>query len=86
MFLFRFRTFIAPIFIRILYIIGLIAIVVGGIGGVIFQANSGYFNPMILIAAPIGIIVAIFFWRFMIEAWLVIFEINDRLGKLADRA
>lgn len=86
MFLFRFRTFIAPIFIRVLYIIGLIVIVVGGIGGLIYQASTGMFEPVMLIAAPFGIVVAVFFWRFMIEAWLVIFEINDRLGKLVDKA
>ena len=85
MFLFRFKTFIAPIFIRVIYYIGLVAIVVGGIGGVIYQANSIYFEPAMLIAAPFAIIFAVFLWRFMTEAWLVIFEINDRLGKLVDR-
>ncbi|MHA7870943.1 MAG: DUF4282 domain-containing protein [Hyphococcus sp.] len=86
MFLFRFKSFIAPVFIRVLYYIGLVFIVVGGIGATVYQATSGYAEPAMLIAAPFGIIISVFFWRFMIEAWLVIFEINDRLGKLVDRA
>jgi hypothetical protein len=90
MFLFGFRKFIAPIVIKILYYLGLVAIVFGGLGVIIYAMTemSGLgarLSMQMIIGALIGAPILILILRFMTEMWLVLFEMNDRLAQIRDK-
>lgn len=84
-----FDKLIATTLIKILYWIGLAVIalgtlisMIGGLGqmGGNFVTGFGMF-----ILAPVGGFVALLFWRFLMEVYIVIFSIHDRLGEIRDR-
>lgn len=81
-----FDRLIATTLIKILYWIGLVFIILGGIvamfSGFADSATSGLLS---LILAPIAAFIAILFWRFLMEVYIVIFGIYDRLGEIRDR-
>lgn len=90
MFLFGFRKFIAPGVIKFLYYIGLIGLIFGGLGVVLYAitdaSNIGAMHAgQLIFGAVIGVPVLIFILRFSTEMWLVLFEMNDRLGDLRER-
>ena len=90
MFLFGFRKFIAPTVIKGFYYISLVLMIFGGLGVVIYAVtemnNLGAQQAGKMIAAAVlGVPLAIMFLRFATEMWLVLFEMNDRLGQLRDR-
>jgi hypothetical protein len=85
-FLQRFLSFeklIAPTLIKIIYWIGIAAVVLGclasGVGMMSYNAAQG------LLAIVIGIPVGIIAWRFWCEIILVTFGIYDRLGEIRDK-
>jgi nucleoside permease NupC len=85
-----FRRFIAPTVIKILYYISLLTIILGGVGVVLYAVvemgtlGSQQAAKMIL-AAVVATPLALALTRFMAEIWLVLFEINDRLGDIRDK-
>jgi hypothetical protein len=90
MFLFGFRKFIAPGIIKFLYYIGLVVLIFGGLGMVLYAitdannlgaARTGQIIVATLISVPLMILVL----RFSAEMWLVLFEMNDRLGDIRDK-
>lgn len=90
MFLFGFRKFIAPTVIKILYYLGLVVVVFGGLGVIIYaltemQALGTRFSMQLIIGALIGAPILILVLRFTTEMWLVLFEMNERLGQIRDR-
>lgn len=85
----RFLTFdklIATGLIKLLYWIGLVAIGLGtliGFVGAFGQFGSGFVQGIgALILTPVGGVLAIIFWRFLCEVYIVIFGIYDRLGEI----
>lgn len=83
----RFRNFdklIATGLVKIFYWIGIVAIVIGALifafSG--FKMNFGAGLGM-LIAAPIGGAIAIIFWRFICEIYIVVFGMYNRLGEIS---
>lgn len=90
MFLFGFRKFIAPGIIKLLYYIGLVVLIFGGLGMVLYAitdaddlgaARTGQIIAGTLVGVPFLILAL----RFSAEMWLVLFEMNDRLGDIRDK-
>lgn len=69
--------------IKVLYFVGLIGIALAGIMslfGAIMSLGGGFFLGLRLIAAAIfGTVVALLFWRFMCEIYLLFFRMSDDL-------
>ena len=87
----RFITFdrlIATTLIKILYWIGLIGIALGTLismlGGVGMMTQSFAAGLGMFLASPIGGAIGLLFWRFIMEIYIVIFSIHDRLGEIRD--
>ncbi|MFQ5562308.1 MAG: DUF4282 domain-containing protein [Parvularculaceae bacterium] len=80
---FTFDKLIATGLIKVLYWIGLIAIALAMLGAVIAAFGDGFLNGVAgLVLAPIGAAVALVFWRFLCEVYIVVFGIYDRLGDI----
>ena len=72
--------------VKLIYYVGLIGIVAGAAIGMLFglvtlTANLGA-GVVQLIAIPAVAAVSIVYWRFVCEFFMVIFQMNDRLGDL----
>ncbi len=90
MFLFGFRKFIAPTVIKVIYYLGLVATVFGGLGVILYaltemQGLGTRFSMQLIIGAIIGVPLISLFLRFTTELWLVLFEMNERLAQIRDR-
>lgn len=88
----RFTTFdrlIATSLIKILYWIGLIGAllftVVAMLGGLVGMTQDFLAGLGLFVGAPIGGVVWIIFWRFLMEVYIVVFSIHDRLGEIRDK-
>ena len=94
---FSFRTLISPIVIKIIYVLGMLALTIGGI--VMIMTGLGvmdlgaeklnifsrqiFFNKQILIGIGIGLIVlGNIGWRLFCESWILIFRMRDILGSI----
>jgi hypothetical protein len=87
---FSFQKLITPQFVKSIYVLGLIALTVGGIGLAIW-AGLGLRSATlptrmgvyyIAIAAGIAI-VGNLSWRVLCEIWIVLFNIHNLLGSIA---
>lgn len=86
---FTFEKMVAPVVLKVVYYIGLL-----GILGYLLVSLAGAFEILDYSASTaLGMIVlalfsAVFgalFWRILIEVYMVLFSINDRLGEVRDR-
>lgn len=87
--LFKFDRMVAPTVLKIVYWLGLIGIILwslfalfGAINMMSYSATSGF---GMLLLAVVGLLFGTLFWRIIIEIYMVIFSINDRLGEIRDR-
>lgn len=85
---FKFDKMIAPMVLKVVYWIGLVGIaiymlvvIVGGLGMMSFSVGTGL--GMIL-GAFVGGAIGFLFWRVVIELYMTIFGIHDRLGEIRD--
>ncbi|XAP78744.1 DUF4282 domain-containing protein [Citromicrobium bathyomarinum] len=85
---FQFERFIAPTFLKVVYILGLIGIgiyalisIIGGLGMLDYSAATGL--GMIVLAILGGAFAALC-WRILIEIYFVLFGIHERLGSIRD--
>lgn len=90
MFLLGFRKFIAPAVIKFFYYVGLFLAVLGGIGTIIYALTEageigGRHATTLILGAIIGVPITVLILRFTTEMWLVLFEMNDRLGQIRDK-
>lgn len=90
MFLLSFRRFIAPTVIKFFYYLGLLVTVLGGLGTIVYGLTEiselGFPQAMTyVVGALIGTPIIILLMRFSTEMWLVLFEMNDRLGQIRDK-
>ncbi|MCC5996060.1 MAG: DUF4282 domain-containing protein [Oceanicaulis sp.] len=88
----RFLSFdqlIATTLIKILYWIGLIGIAAGVlfsmIGGMVAMTQDFAAGFAAFVGAPIVGVIGLLFWRFVMEVYIVIFSIHDRLGEIRDK-
>ncbi len=87
----RFMTFdklIATALIKVLYWIGIAGIAIStliAIFGALASFRLGFAQGLgMLIMAPIGGLIALIFWRFLCEIYIVIFGMYDRLGNIQE--
>ncbi|GAB4516653.1 MAG: hypothetical protein Kow00133_00570 [Amphiplicatus sp.] len=90
MFLLGFRRFIAPGVIKFFYYFALFATVLSAIGVILYalvemRALGAPQAGAMIAGALIGAPVFILLMRFSTEMWLVLFEINSRLGQIRDK-
>ena len=82
----RFMTFdklIATSLIKLLYWIGIVLIGIATVLGMFSGFANGFLSGVgSIIFAPIGGVIAIIFWRFMCEVYIVLFGAYDRLGNI----
>jgi hypothetical protein len=82
----RFTSFdklIATSLIKFFYWIGIICIVLAVIGAIFAAFGNGFGSGLLgLIGAPIGGVLALVFWRFICEIYIVVFGMYDRLGTI----
>lgn len=85
----NFDKLIATTLIKILYWIGLagiaIYVVVMMIGGLAMMTQNFAAGLGMFVLAPIAGVVGLLFWRFLMEVYIVIFSIHDRLGEIRDK-
>ena len=86
---FSFQKYITSYFVKVIYIIGFLAVTAAGIGLVIWSATrlqAGSLPTRLgwnYIAAGAGILlVGNLVWRIFCELWVVLFNIHDRLVSL----
>lgn len=86
--LFQFERMVAPKLLKLVYWIGLAGIalyslftLMGGLGMMSYNAGAGF---GLIIAAILGGLFGILFWRVVIELYMVAFGIFDRLGEVRD--
>ncbi|MBI1232924.1 MAG: DUF4282 domain-containing protein [Alphaproteobacteria bacterium] len=84
-----FDKLIATTLIKVLYWIGMAGIALGVLvqlaGALVMITRSPMVGLGMLIAVPIGGVIAVLFWRFLCEIYIVIFGIYDRLGEIRDK-
>jgi hypothetical protein len=82
-----FDRLIGPVLVKIVYYVGFAAIALGVLGTMltallaIFGGNIGL-AAMQLLAVPAVGIVALVYWRFMCELFMIAFLAYDRLGEV----
>lgn len=86
--LFQFERMVAPTVLKIVYWISLAGIAIymlvamaGGLGMMDYSPGGGL--GMILVAILAGLF-GLLFWRVMIEVYMVLFGIFERLGQVRD--
>lgn len=86
-----FDHMIGSALIKIIYYIGLFAILIGtvlamfggGLMGAMMGSSGG--GAMMFILAPILGVIYLVFWRFICEMWLLMFLMYNRMGEIRDR-
>lgn len=76
-----FEKLISPTLIKILYWVGIVFIVIGGLSALFTGFGVGVWQVLVAI---IGTIAALLGWRVLCEIYIVVFGIYDRLGEIRD--
>ena len=79
-----FEKLISPTLIKILYWVGIVVIVLGGLRALFtaFSAGGGVLGALLAIVGTIAFLIG---WRVACEIYIVVFGIYDRLGEIRDR-
>lgn len=87
--LFKFDKMVAPTVLKIVYWLGLVGIaimcLISMAGAVTMMNYSAATGLGTLLLSLIGLAFGALVWRIIIEIYMVIFSINDRLGAIRDR-
>lgn len=70
-----FKKMITPVFIQVIFWIGVAAVIVGGL---LAMDRS-------ILMGLVGILVGLLVWRIYCELMLILFKIYERLGEIADK-
>ncbi|MBS0385969.1 MAG: DUF4282 domain-containing protein [Proteobacteria bacterium] len=82
-----FDRLIGPVLVKIVYYVGFVAIGIGAVGGLfgavlaIAGGNLGL-AAMQLLAVPAVAVVALVYWRFLCELFMLAFLAFERLGEI----
>ena len=79
---FSFRTMITPIIIKVLYVLGIIALIIVGIVIIVEGANSYYGSDNEVLIGLGIIILGNLLWRILCEGIILMFSIHERLGSI----
>lgn len=84
----RFLTFdklIATGLIKIFYWIGVAGIAIAVLVAIFTGFGQGFMTGLgMIVAAPVGGVIGLIFWRFICEVYIVVFGMYDRLGNIQD--
>ncbi len=84
-----FDKLLGPVLVKIIYYLGLAAIALGVffamLGGLFMLPNSAIGGLGMLLVAPVVGAVALVYWRFLCEIFILAFETYNRLGEIRDR-
>ena len=87
--LFKFDKMVAPTVLKIVYWLGLVGIVLWALFALFAAVNLMSYNATsglgMLLLAVVGLLFGTLMWRIVIEIYMVVFSINDRLGEIRDR-
>lgn len=85
---FSFKKLIAPALIKVFYVLGLIALIIGGIVSIVigYRMKSSYGNiNTTLIWTGIGLItLGNLFWRLFCEVWILLFNMHNMLSSIEE--
>jgi quinol-cytochrome oxidoreductase complex cytochrome b subunit len=70
-----FRKMITPAFIQIIFWIGVVALIVGGLWAM----------DQSILTGVLGLLVGLLVWRIYCELMLILFKIYERLGEIAEK-
>ncbi len=83
-----FERMIAPTIIKVVYWIGLLLIaasaVIGFLGGFVALTENIALGLGQMVLSVIGFVVGLLVWRIVMELYIVVFGIHDRLGQIRD--
>lgn len=86
--LFQFEKMVAPVVLKIVYWLGLAGIVIyllvalgAAVSLMSYNAGGGLLG---ILAAVVGSVFGVLFWRIIIEVYMVLFGIHQRLGEVRD--
>lgn len=86
--LFQFEKMVAPVVLKIVYWIGLVGIALYLLFALGLAVTSMSYSPLtglgMIIGSLIGACFAVLMWRVMIEVYMVLFGIHQRLGEVRD--
>lgn len=84
-----FDKLLGPILVKIVYYLGLAGLGIGVfftmLGGLFALPNNALTGLGMLLIAPIVGAVALVYWRFLCEIFILAFETYNRLGEIRDR-
>lgn len=84
-----FDKLLGPVLVKIIYYMGLAAIALAvffGVIGGLFELPNNFIRAVImLLLSPILGAVALVYWRFLCELFILAFEAYERLGEIRDR-
>lgn len=84
-----FEELLGASLIKLVYYIGLFAILIGVVIGIVTAligiGQNGAGALVMVLIAPIGGIIALIYWRFLCEIILLSFLMYDRLGEVRDK-
>lgn len=76
-----FEKLIGAILVRIMYYVGLALILIGTVIAMFSGFSMGFMQGVgVFVIAPIGGFIAILFWRFISELYMVLFKIGNDLA------
>lgn len=70
-----FRKMVTPAFIQVIFWIGVVVVIVGGLLAMDRSILMGF----------LGMLVGLLVWRIYCELMLILFKIYERLGEIADK-
>lgn len=86
--LFQFEKMVAPVVLKVVYWIGLIGIALYLLFALGLAVTTMGYSPMtglgMIIGAIIGACFGVLMWRIIIEVYMVLFGIHQRLGEVRD--
>lgn len=88
----NFDEMVTPSIITLIYWVGIAGIIIGALSslfslGALLSGGFSFDVPAYLYVLPfIGAIVALIIWRITCETMLVLFSINDKLGRIEKRS
>ncbi|MBU2587106.1 MAG: DUF4282 domain-containing protein [Alphaproteobacteria bacterium] len=86
--LFQFEKMVAPVVLKIVYWLGLVGIgiylLIAIAGGVTMLNRNAAIGLGTILLALVGAVFGVLLWRILIEVYMILFGIHERLGEVRD--
>ena len=80
-YLLGFERFIAPVLIKLIYWVGIVAILVAGATSFVNTSGEGIGRMLLTLVA---LLLSLLIWRLVSELWILAFNIYERLVEIRD--